>query len=153
MMRTIWWDMDGTIANLYAVENWLPMLRAEDTTPYKEAEVMWNMSQLARLMNQVQKLGYKLGIISWTSKGGSDRYNAEVANAKMTWLKAHLASVQFDEVCIVKYGTPKSLVMQTEDDILFDDEEGNRDAWLGEAYEPEMMIKVLKALMGKGVII
>ena len=56
-MRTIWWDMDGTIANLYAVENWLPMLRAEDTTPYVEAEVMWNMSQLARLMNQVQKLG------------------------------------------------------------------------------------------------
>lgn len=148
-MRTIWWDMDGTIANLYAVENWLPMLRAEDTTPYEEAEVMWNMSQLARLMNQIQKLGYKLGIISWTSKGGSDRYNAEVANAKMTWLKVHLASVQFDEVCIVKYGTPKSLVMQTENDILFDDEKGNRDAWLGEAYEPDMMIKVLKALMGK----
>lgn len=148
-MRTIWWDMDGTIANLYAVENWLPMLRAEDTTPYEEAEVMWNMSQLARLMNQIQKLGYKLGIISWTSKGGSDRYNAEVANAKMTWLKVHLASVQFDEVCIVKYGTPKSLVMQTENDILFDDEEGNRDAWLGEAYEPEMMIEVLKALKGK----
>lgn len=141
--------MDGTIANLYAVENWLPMLRAEDTTPYKEAEVMWNMSQLARLMNQVQKLGYKLGIISWTSKGGSDRYNAEVASAKMTWLKQHLTSVKFDKVCIVKYGTPKSLVMQNEDDILFDDEEPNRDAWLGEAYEPEMMIKVLKALMGK----
>lgn len=148
-MRTIWWDMDGTIANLYAVENWLPMLRAEDTTPYEEAEVMWNMSQLARLMNRIQKLGYKLGIISWTSKGGSDRYNAEVANAKMAWLKVHLASVQFDEVCIVKYGTPKSLVMQTENDILFDDEEGNRDAWLGEAYKPDMMIKVLKALMGK----
>lgn len=148
-MRTIWWDMDGTIANLYAVENWLPMLRAEDTTPYEEAEVMWNMSQLARLMNRVQKLGYKLGIISWTSKGGSDRYNAEVANAKMAWLKVHLASVQFDEVCIVKYGTPKSLVMQTENDILFDDEERNRDNWLGEAYEPDMMIKVLKALLGR----
>ena len=148
-MRTIWWDMDGTIANLYAVENWLPMLRAEDTTPYVEAEVMWNMSQLARLMNQVQKLGYKLGIISWTSKGGSDRYNIAVDTAKREWLDTHLASVDFDYVYIVKYGTPKSLVMQTEDDILFDDEEPNRDAWLGEAYEPEMMIKVLKALLGK----
>lgn len=149
-MRTIWFDMDGTLNKFYSFPNWLPMLRAEDTTPYREAEVMWNMSQLARLMNQVQKLGYKLGIISWTSKGGSDRYNAEVANAKMTWLKQHLTSVKFDKVCIVKYGTPKSLVMQNEDDILFDDEEPNRDAWLGEAYGPEMMIKVLKALMGKG---
>jgi hypothetical protein len=148
-MRTIWWDMDGTIANLYAVENWLPMLRAEDTTPYVEAEVMWNMSQLARLMNQVQKLGYKLGIISWTSKGGSDLYNIAVDTAKREWLDTHLASVDFDYVYIVKYGTPKSLVMQTEDDILFDDEEPNRDAWLGEAYEPDMMIKVLKALLGK----
>ena len=149
-MRTIWWDMDGTIANLYAVKNWLPMLHAEDTTPYVEAEVMWNMSQLARLMNQVQKLGYKLGIISWTSKGGSASYNKAVAEAKASWLKLHLASVNFDHVSIVSYGTPKSLVMETEDDILFDDEEQNRDNWLGEAYEPEMMMKVLKALLGKG---
>jgi hypothetical protein len=149
-MRTIWFDMDGTLNKFYSFPNWLPKLRAEDPTPYKEAEVLWNMSQLARLMNQVQKLGYKLGIISWTSKGGSASYNAEVANAKASWLKLHLASVQFDEVCIVKYGTPKSLVMNTEDDILFDDEEQNRDNWLGEAYEPDMMIKVLKALLGKG---
>lgn len=148
-MRTIWWDMDGTIANLYAVENWLPMLRAEDVTPYVEAKVMWNMSQLARLMNQVQKLGYRLGIISWTSKGGSDFYNIAVDTAKREWLETHLASVDFDYIYIVKYGTPKSLVMQDEDDILFDDEEPNRDAWLGEAYEPNMMIKVLKALLGK----
>ena len=148
-MRTIWWDMDGTIANLYAVENWLPMLRAEDITPYERAEVMWNMSQLARLMNQAQKLGYKLGIISWTSKGGSASYNEAVKQAKLAWLNKHLASVSWDSICVVSYGTPKSLVMETEDDILFDDEEKNRDNWLGEAYEPEMMIKVLKALIGK----
>lgn len=149
-MRTIWWDMDGTIANLYAVENWLPMLRAEDTTPYVEAEVMWNMSQLARLMNQVQKLGYRLGIISWTSKGGSASYNEAVKQAKLNWLNKHLASVNWDSIYVVNYGTPKSLMMQTEDDILFDDEEQNRENWLGEAYEPDMMIKVLKALLGKG---
>ena len=148
-MRTIWWDMDGTIADLYAVENWLPMLQAEDTTPYVEAEVMWNMSQLARLMNQIQKLGYKLGIISWTAKNGTASYNEAVKQAKLDWLKKHLASVSWDSIYVVSYGTPKSLVMQTEDDILFDDEEPNRNAWLGEAYEPEMMIKVLKALLGK----
>ena len=149
-MRTIWWDMDGTIANLYAVENWLPKLRAEDPSPYKEAAVMWNMSQLARLMNQVQRMGYKLGIISWTSKGGSTSYNEAVKQAKLEWLEKHLASVSWDKVHVVSYGTPKSLVMQTEDDILFDDEEQNRQSWLGEAFEPEMMIKVLKHLVGKG---
>ena len=147
-MRTIWWDMDGTIANLYAVENWLSKLRAEDASPYVEAEVMWNMSQLARLMNKVQLMGYQLGIISWTSKGGSESYNKAVAEAKASWLGQHLASVKFDKVVIVSYGTPKSLVMTDEDDILFDDEEQNRDNWLGQAFEPEMMMKVLKALIG-----
>ena len=44
-MRTIWWDMDGTIANLYAVNDWLPKLRSEDPSPYAEAEVMWNRSK------------------------------------------------------------------------------------------------------------
>ena len=149
-MRTIWWDMDGTIANLYAVKDWLPMLHAEDPTPYVEANVMWNMSQLARLMNEVQKLGYKLGIISWTSKGGSASYNEAVKQAKLAWLNKHLASVKWDSIRVVSYGTPKSLVMQTEDDILFDDEEPNREEWLGEAFEPCDMIKVLKALLGKG---
>ena len=147
-MRTIWWDMDGTIADLYTVENWLPKLRAEDASPYIEAEVLWNMSQLARLMNRVQQMGYKLGIISWTSKGGSESYNEAVKQAKLEWLGKHLASVKLDSIYVVSYGTPKSLVMQTEDDILFDDEEQNRDNWLGEAYEPETMIQVLKNLIG-----
>ena len=141
--------MDGTIANLYAVENWLPKLRAEDATPYTEAAVLWNMSQLARLMNSVQRMGYKLGIISWTSKGGSESYNEAVAEAKLSWLGQHLASVKFDEIRIVKYGTPKYRFMDTDEDILFDDEEQNRDDWKGHAFEPEMMVKVLKHLLGK----
>jgi len=149
-MRTIWWDMDGTIANLYAVENWLPKLRAEDASPYMEAEVMWNMSQLARLMNRVQQLGYQLGIISWTSKGGTASYNEAVKQAKLAWLNKHLASVNWDQICVVSYGTPKSLVMQSEDDILFDDELKNREDWLGQAFEPQDMIKVLKHLLGMG---
>lgn len=149
-MRTIWWDMDGTIANLYTVNDWLPKLRSEDPSPYAEAEVMWNMSQLARLMNQVQVMGYKLGIISWTSKGGSASYNEAVKQAKLEWLKQHLTSVNWDRVYVVSYGTPKSIVMDTEDDILFDDEIQNRETWLGHAYEPEMMVKVLKHLLGKG---
>lgn len=149
-MRTIWWDMDGTIANLYAVENWLPKLRAEDASPYREAAVMWNMSQLAKLMHKLQQLGYKLGIVSWTSKGGSASYNKLVREAKLEWLGKHLASVSWDSICVMQYGTPKSIVMQNEDDILFDDEEANRVNWLGHAYEPQDMIKVMKHLTGRG---
>ena len=40
MTNMICFDMDGTIANLYGVHNWLEMLRAEDPTPYALAEYM-----------------------------------------------------------------------------------------------------------------
>ena len=30
---TIYFDMDGTLANFYGVENWLDYLENEDTTP------------------------------------------------------------------------------------------------------------------------
>ena len=38
MKKEIWFDMDGTIADLYGVENWLEMLIAEDPTPYAVAK-------------------------------------------------------------------------------------------------------------------
>ena len=43
---TIYFDMDGTIANLYAVENWLPKLRNKDESPYAEAKMNWLRTHL-----------------------------------------------------------------------------------------------------------
>ena len=64
----IWLDMDGTIANLYAVEGWLPMLRSYDPTPYASAEPLVNMSALARLLHNRQKEGYQVCIVTAFSK-------------------------------------------------------------------------------------
>lgn len=142
----IYFDMDGTIANLYAVENWLPKLRAFDASPYEEAEVMLNMSLLARYLNKLQKLGYEIGIISWTSKNGTEEYNRAVEAAKLSWLHDHLRSVSFDEIYIVDYGTPKQ-DFADEDDILFDDNEEIRNDWTGEAYEPSEILSILSGLL------
>ena len=73
-----------------------------------------------------------------------------VTQAKKAWLGQHLASVSWDEIRIVKHGMPKEWFMKADDDILFDDEEPNREHWKGDAYEPEMIVKVLKQLLGKG---
>ena len=143
----IYFDMDGTIADLYSVPDWLPKLRASDASPYVEAEVMLNMSVLARYLNKLQKLGYEIGIISWTSKGGSESYNEAVTEAKLNWLHKHLASVAFDVLEIVEYGTPKENFLTTFDDILFDDNESIREEWTGEAYEPSEILSVLAELL------
>lgn len=145
MEKALWFDMDGTLADLYGVENWLEYLQAEDTYPYDIAATMHNFSQLARKLNKLQAQGWKIGIISWTSKSGSDLYNGQVAIAKMCWLHKHLRSVQWDEIKIVKYGTNK--YMECGGGILFDDEEKNRDSWQDKAYEPNAILSVLSDLL------
>lgn len=143
MEKKIWLDMDGTIANLYAVEGWLPMLRASDPTPYRQAEPMWNMSSLARLLHKAQRLGYEVGIISWLSKESNQEYDNLVTVAKIEWLEMHLPSVVFNEVKIVAYGTPKHSICSG---ILFDDEEHNRNMWGVGAYEPCELLEFLRGL-------
>lgn len=143
---TINFDMDGTIADFYGVENWLEYLEAEDTTPYAVAEPLLRFSTLARKLNSLQREGYKLGIISWLSKTGSDEYNEAVTEIKKAWLKKHLPSVNWDRVTIVPYGTPKQMFCETENDILFDDEERNRINWTGTAFDVNNIMEELKKL-------
>ena len=146
MTKAIYFDMDGTIADLYGVEGWLNDLESENERPYATAKPLIRMSALARVLNRLQKEGYTIGIVSWLSKGGSDDYNEKVAYAKQKWLKQHLASVNFDEINIVKYGTPKSTAVNIQGGILFDDEERNRTEWNGTAFDVDNIIEILKAL-------
>lgn len=142
----ICFDMDGTIADLYGVENWLAMILNYDPTPYKEAVALINMNQLAETLNTLQKKGYEVGIISWLSKGSTTDFDEEVIKAKKAWLKEHLKTVHFDFIEIVEYGTDKNLVCASSADILFDDEEHNRVNWKGKAYDVHNILQVLKEL-------
>ena len=144
MTKAIYFDMDGTIANLYGVDGWLDCIINEYTKPYREAKALVNMRQLGRELNRLKQNGYTIGIISWLAKGATDEYNRRVAQAKRNWLAKHLSAVQFDEVHIVEYGTPKHTLGNG---ILFDDEEPNRANWIGKAYDVNDIIETLKAIV------
>lgn len=146
MARTIFFDMDGTIADLYGVENWLDFLIASDSLPYEIAKPLIRLSALARILHRLQDEGYRVGIISWLSKNSTPDYDAKVTEAKKNWLKTHLPSVEFDEINIVPYGTAKEKFAKTEKDILFDDEEKNRQNWTGEAFGVENILEILRGL-------
>lgn len=143
-MKGIWFDMDGTIADLYGVTDWLTAILNSDTRPYAEAKGIGNLALIARLLNKVQKNGYTVNVITWTSKGGNAEYNKAVAEVKKAWLARHMKSVKWNEIKVVEYGTNKKNA--TDGYILFDDEEGNRAAWGENAYEPAEIVGVLKGL-------
>lgn len=146
-MKAIYFDMDGTIANLYGVSGWLENLRNEEVRPYKEADTMVRMATLARLLHKLQNNGYSIGIVSWLCRGGSQKYNEEVTAAKIKWLKLHLPSVEFNEVHIVEYGTPKEKVVKYPQGILFDDEERNRKNWIGKSFSEKNLLENLRGLL------
>lgn len=141
--KIINFDMDGTIADLYGVDGWLDDLINGNTRPYDIAKPLLNMSALARVLNKLQRLGYKINIISWTSKSGTAEYNERVKVSKLKWLAKHLKSVKFDNVYIVPYGTPKHEISTG---ILFDDEQPNRIKWGVGAYDVNNILGVLKAV-------
>lgn len=149
-MKTIYLDMDGTCANLYAVNDWLKYLLEEDTFPYRMAELMFSDLEIDFLNKWIEE-GNQVSVISWLSKGGSREYNKRVRAAKVRWLKKYLP-ISYAEIHIVKYGTPKSRFGK-DGDILIDDEVRNLIEWAKdrkrEAYSPQEFRKMI--IEGKGV--
>ena len=141
---TIYFDMDGTIADLYGVDGWLPMLQNRNPKPYKVARPLVNMQVLARLLNTLHNEGYRIGVISWLAKDSTPDYDIAVAEIK---------TVQFDEIHIVKYGTPKSTLAR-KGSILFDDEYNNRREFVEAdenniAYDVGAIIRTIKDIISQ----
>lgn len=140
----IWFDMDGTLVDLYGVENWLEMLIAKDETPYAIAKPLVNLSLLARLMNKAQKNGFEICIVTALAKNSNQEYDNRIIKAKKEWLKKHLKSVKFDEIQFVPYTFVKNNV-NSGSDILFDDEKRHLEKWTGNSYHASEIINVLKS--------
>ena len=133
-------DMDGTIADLYAVNGWLEQLRAYNPNPYRVAEPMWDMVELTNAIQEIQEIGIKIGIITWASKDSTREYDMAVRQAKLDWLEE--MGFPYDFFHCVKYGTTKANTIRKymeieETAILIDDNEKVRNGWsLGETVNP-----------------
>lgn len=121
MTKMIIFDMDGTIADLYRVENWLTHLENENPLPYQIAKPMYNMKELNKLIRKLKEKGFRIAVTSWLSKGGGKEFNKKVRQAKREWLKEY--EFEYDEIHLVKYGTNKAYVTKGKANfqILVDD--------------------------------
>lgn len=133
-------DMDGTIADLYAVDNWLPRLRSNDPTPYIEAIPMWDMEILVSILDRLIAQGIEVRIVTWLSKDSTEEYKNAVREAKREWLAEHC--FPYTHFHGVQYGATKAdsirrYLAEDEEAILFDDNAKVRAGWhLGRAIDP-----------------
>jgi len=137
MANILVFDMDGTITDLYGVENWLTDLKAENERPYVIAQPLYNMSALNEKLHNLKKKGWRIIITSWLSKNSTREYDKKVRKAKRDWLAKY--EFPYDEIHLVKYGTTKADCTRKHGgrQILIDDVEKIRNGWtLGETINP-----------------
>ena len=149
MRKMIVFDMDGTIADLYGVENWLTDLQNENTRPYEQARPLYDMNELRKVLKLLKARGWKIVVTTWLAKDGSKEYNKATAYAKKNWLAKH--NFPYDEIHCIKYGTTKANCTRNKADfqILIDDNKKVRDGWtLGTTVNAEFdILPFLKALV------
>lgn len=119
---TIYFDLDGTIADLYGFNDWLTCLQNEQTTPYTEAGLLVDGEQLRNFLAAGKAAGVLFGVISWCAKNASKDYQKAIRRAKIDWLKKNNLLQYFNELHVVKYGTPKNRAAKNRTGVLIDDE-------------------------------
>jgi hypothetical protein len=136
MNKMIVFDMDGTIADLYGVENWLDDLHNENPRPYREALPFYDMEVLNIILHNLKMYGYKIVVTSWLAKDSTKEYDKAVREAKREWLNKY--NFPFDEIHLVKYGTTKANCTRRKGgyQILIDDNAQVRKGWtLGDTID------------------
>lgn len=119
---TIYFDLDGTIADLYGFSDWLTYLQNEQTIPYAEARLLVDGKQFRNFLMAGKAAGILFGVISWSAKNASRDYQKAIRRSKIDWLKKNGLLEYFDELHIVKYGTPKNRAAKNRTGVLIDDE-------------------------------
>lgn len=153
MNKTLVFDMDGTIADLYGVEDWLDDLRAENPRPYAEAKPFYNMMVLNEILKAFKEMGWRIVVTTWLAKDSTKAYDALVREAKIEWLERY--DFPYDEIHLVKYGTTKANCTRRIGgfQVLVDDNEQVRKGWnLGTTIDAnENIIEALLELLEKEV--
>lgn len=130
--------MDGTIADLYGVPNWLKMIKEENPEPFILAKPMCNMEKLRDvLIKLIVHHEWQIRIITWLPKDASQEYKNAVRAAKREWLRRHNFPCAY--VHMVTYGRTKAdcIRKKSAEAILIDDNTKVRNGWsLGRTIDP-----------------
>jgi len=104
-MKKLFFDMDGTVADLYGHEGWLEALQAEEKGLFLNLFPLHDMKIFNEMIMNLIKNGWSIGIITWLPMNGSVEYLETVAKEKWLWAQKWMPYI--NEFHALPYGTPK----------------------------------------------
>lgn len=121
MTKRIYFDLDGTLADLYNEKNWLEKLIGEKRNLFRNLKTMHDKNKIINALSQLSAKGYEISVITWTPKNVSDEYIKIVEKEKIEWIKEHFPIIT--DVHCLAYGTPKqkAKIKKAKEMILVDD--------------------------------
>ena len=140
-MNSIWFDMDGTIADLYKVEGWLPKLRSNDWSVYSKCAPRHNYQRINAAIEALTANGWQVGVITWASKGiGWSKELREIAEIKYSWLRRFFPALAEGNFACIPYGYSKADFLEEMGDTyevayLVDDNKEVRREWRSHSCE------------------
>lgn len=151
-MKKIYFDMDGTVADLYGEKNWLDNLRNEREGSFINLRPLVDMNELAMVCHQLMNLGYSFGVITWLPMGASYEFERVCEEEKRAWVEEFMPWVS--EFYAQSYGVPKQYApsKRAAEMILIDDNAEVRAMWNTEVQRSSIdatqdIIKELKKLL------
>ena len=129
MSKKCWFDLDGTLYNLYNIPDWLDYLENEKEGIFTKGELMVNEEDFTGETMRCMANGWEFGVISWLPMGASPEYEEQCRKEKMEWIKKYLPFVK--EINIVPYGVPTQNCIQKKAKtmVLIDDNIEVCKAW------------------------
>lgn len=149
MKLNINFDLDGTVYDLYGMENWLAGCRTGIRGTFTDGNDLVDMKEVAKLCKKLQKKGNLVNIITWTPNTNDKRAIAVAELDKIKWIVKKMDYV--NQTRLMNFGVTKTMYMKKDYvNILFDDNADNRAEWIekgGIAYDEKNIIEVLKGFM------
>ena len=141
-MKSIWFDMDGTIADLYKVEGWLPKLRSNDWSVYSECAPRHNYQRINAAIEALIEDGWQVGVITWASKGiGWGKDLDAITEVKFNWLCKFFPALADGHFACIPYGYSKADFLEEKMgdcytvSYLVDDNKEVRQEWRSHSCE------------------
>lgn len=117
-MKYVYFDMDGTIADLYSVEDCFKKLDSMDASPYRDAKPI---DKYINLLKTYKNNGYHIIILSCLSKITNKSFDMNVVHEKGLWLDKYVGKEYIDERIFIPYTKDKSTYVNKKGTLIDDD--------------------------------